>query len=67
MDYDELVHDKSPKELTLRLLDRLGGEATFEEILYHVSVLQKIHRGLQDVEKGNVISHEEMRDKLNSD
>ena len=59
--------DKSPKELTLTLLNRLGDEATFEEILYHVSVLQKIHRGLRDVDKGNVISHEEVRDKLTGD
>lgn len=42
------------------LLDRLPNESTLEDIQYHLHVYRKIQRGLEDIENGNVIPHEEV-------
>lgn len=52
------------KEEVRRLLDRLPDDVTFEDIQYHVYVLQKIAQGLEDVAAGRVISQEEMERKM---
>lgn len=52
------------KELVQGLLDRLPNDSTLEDIQYHLHVYQKIQRGLEDVENGNVIPHEEVVRRL---
>lgn len=54
----------SAKKTTLKLLERLDDDVTFEDIMYELHVLQKIERGLEDVEEGRVTSHEDVRDQL---
>lgn len=55
---------KSPKERTLALLNRLNDDVTFGDIQYGIYVLQKIQRGLKDIEEGRVVSHEEARRQI---
>jgi len=49
----------SIKDEVAHLLERLPEDSTLEDIQYHLYVLEKIHRGLEQVERGEVIPHEE--------
>ena len=42
------------------LLKRLPDDCTLEDVQYHLYVLQKIERGLKDVEEGRVHTQEEV-------
>lgn len=55
----------SAKQATLRLVERLDDDVSFEDIMYELYVLEKIQRGLKDAEEGRVVSHEEARQRLN--
>ncbi len=52
------------KQRVRELLDRLPDECSVEDVLYHLYVLQKIDRGLEDAEAGRTISHEEVAEEL---
>lgn len=54
----------SAKQATLRLLERLADDVTFEDIIYELYVLEKIRRGMKDAEEGRLVSHEEARQRL---
>jgi len=54
----------SPKKVVYKLLKELPENTSYEDIQYHLYVLQKIERGLKDVEEGRVYSHEEAKKKL---
>ncbi len=43
-----------------RLLSNLPEDCSYEDIQYHLYVLQKIEKGLMDDKKGNVYSQAEM-------
>jgi predicted transcriptional regulator len=49
----------SPKKATLKLLEQLDDDVTFEDIMHELHVLQKIERGLQDAENDRVTPHED--------
>lgn len=59
-----MPEDKTPKEITLELVDRLDDDVTFEEILYELHVVRKIHSGCQDAEDERVTGHEDVREEL---
>lgn len=48
------------------MLDTLPQDATLEDIQYHLYVIQKIERGLKDVEEGRVTPHDEVMKEVNS-
>jgi predicted transcriptional regulator len=48
------------KERVLQLVESLPDDISLEDIQYHVYVLQKIERGQQAIDKGEVIPHEEV-------
>lgn len=52
------------KQEVTRLLNNLPEECTFEDIQYHLYVMQKIENGLMDEKKGNVYSQEEIEQRL---
>jgi len=54
----------SPKKKISKLLKELPDDITYEDVQYHLYVLQKIERGLKDIESGNVYTHEEAKKKL---
>ncbi len=39
-------------------------DATFEDIQYHIYIQEKIERGMKDIEKGNVLSQEEIERRM---
>ena len=55
---------RTAKDEVRKILDRIPDEASFEDIQYHIYVREKIERGLQDVEKGKVISQEEVERRM---
>jgi hypothetical protein len=52
------------KETVRDLLDRLPDDCTLDDVLYHLHVIQAIDRGLEDVEAGRTISHEQVAKEL---
>ena len=50
----------TPKQEVEALLQRLPDDCTFEDIQYHLYVLEKIRRGLEDIEAGRVVPHDEV-------
>ena len=46
------------------ILEMLPEDASLEDIQYHIYVRQKIQQGLDDVEAGRVVSHEEVQRRL---
>ena len=54
----------SAKQATLRLVERLDDDVSFEDIIYELYVLEKIQRGMKDAEAGRVVSHAEAKERL---
>ena len=54
----------TPKEAARQLIDHLPDQASWDEIMYELYVKQKIEAGLQAVEEGRTIPHEEMKRRL---
>jgi predicted transcriptional regulator len=52
------------KDEVRALLDKLPDDASLSDIQYHIYVRQKIERGLEAIEKGNVIPHEEIEKRM---
>jgi len=55
---------QTTKQEVSNLLNRLPDDCTLEDIQYHLYVLQKIERGLKDVEEGRVYTQEEVEKKM---
>ncbi|KAB2832941.1 MAG: hypothetical protein F9K48_09485 [Candidatus Brocadia sp.] len=51
---------QTAKKEVSELLNRLPEDCSLEDIQYHLYVLQKIERGLKDVEEGRVYSQAEV-------
>lgn len=54
----------NPKQAVLEMVQGLPDDASLEDIQYHLFVLQKIERGLEDAEAGRVVSQEEMEKRF---
>jgi hypothetical protein len=54
----------NPKDDVISLLGKLPDDATFEDIQYHLYVLEKIKRGLERAEIEGGVSHEAARTRL---
>jgi len=55
---------QTTKQEVSDLLNRLPDDCTLEDVQYHLYVLQKIERGLKDVEEGRVYTQEEVEEKM---
>ena len=55
---------RTAKREVSRLLTRLPDNCSLEDIQYHLYVLQKIEKGLKDVEEGRVYTQEEVDKKM---
>ncbi len=51
---------QTAKQEISRLLTRLPDDCSIEDVQYHLYVLQKIERGIKDVEEGRVYTQEEV-------
>lgn len=54
----------STKQVLRELLDRLPDDVTFEDVQYHIYVLQMIHAGQADVDAGRLVPHEQVMNDL---
>ena len=52
------------KQKACEVISRMPDESTFEDIQYHLYVLQCIEQGEKDIENGRVLSHEEVESRL---
>ena len=54
----------STKEAALRLIERLPDDVSLEDIMYELYFRQRVDRGLQEIEEGALISHEDVKRSL---
>lgn len=54
----------SPKDEVGALLKKLPDDASFEDIQYHLYVLEKVGRGVDRAEAGGGIPHAEVKARL---
>jgi len=52
------------KQEVRSLLDKLPDDCTFEDVQYHLYVVEKIRRGIQRAENEGTISQEEVERRL---
>jgi predicted transcriptional regulator len=55
---------QNAKQEALDAIQRLPDNVDFEEIVYRLHVLNKVHRGLKYVEEGRVIPAEEIQREI---
>ncbi len=46
------------------LMNNLPDDCSFDDIQYHLYVMQKVRRGLADVKEGNVFTQTEMEERM---
>jgi predicted transcriptional regulator len=52
------------KEMAQKVISGLPEQATFDDIQYHLYVLECIERGEKEVEEGNVLTENEVRQRV---
>ena len=52
------------KEEILRLLEALPDDVTFEDVLERLIVLYDVQQGLEQLDRGEVIPHEEAKRRI---
>lgn len=55
---------ETAKEEVRRILDSLPDDATLEDIQYRIYVRQAIAAGLRDVDRGQVVTQEEVEQRM---
>jgi len=55
---------KTAKEEVRDLLEKLPDDASLDDIQYHIYVCQKIRKGLDAADRGEVISQEEAERRM---
>lgn len=48
------------KDEVRKVLDNLPDDASYEDIQYHIYVIQKVERGLKQIEEGRTVPHEDV-------
>jgi len=54
----------TPKAEVFSMLNTLPDSSSFEDIQYHLYVLEKVRRGLERAETEGVVSHENAKARL---
>jgi predicted transcriptional regulator len=55
---------QTAKQEALNAIQQLPDNVDLDEIVYRLYVINKIHQGMQDVEAGRTISHEELKRQI---
>ena len=58
---------KSVKEQAQKLVDNLSEDASWEDLMRQIYVLQAIEKGLEDSDAGRVVEVEEVRSRFGLD
>ena len=54
----------NPKDEVSSMLQKLQDDASYEDIQYHLYVLEKVKRGLERAETEGAVSHEDAKARL---
>ena len=54
-----------PKQATLKMLQNLKDDVSYEDIMYELYVLEKIHKAERQLDRGEFYTHDEVKKKLN--
>jgi hypothetical protein len=54
----------SPKDEVSSLLQKLPDDASFEDIQYHLYVLEKVRRGLERADAEGAIAHDAAKERF---
>lgn len=54
----------TPKTEVTSMLNSLPEDSSFEDIQYHLYVLEKVSRGIERADKEGAMSHEEAKKRL---
>jgi hypothetical protein len=54
----------TPKSEVAAMLDTLPEDSSFEDIQYHLYVLEKVKRGLERADAEGTLSHDQARQRL---
>ena len=54
----------SPKQAVLDLVRDLPEDASLEDIQYHLYVLQRVEKGLEEIERGKLVPEDEMEKRF---
>ena len=54
----------SPKQIALKMIEQMPADASLEDIIYELYFRQRVDRGLQELDAGQTISHEEVKRNL---
>ncbi len=52
------------KEEAQKIIQNLPDDCTYEDIQYHLYVVEKINNGIERAKKGEVSSHHEARERM---
>ena len=52
------------KEQILRMIAKLPDDVSFDKVIYHLDVLKSVEISLEQIARGEVITHEELEKKL---
>jgi hypothetical protein len=52
--------DENAKRTAIKMIEGLPEDASYEDIIYGLYVLEKVEAGIRDVEENGVIPHEEV-------
>ena len=55
----------TPKAEVTSMLEALPDDSSFEDIQYHLYVLEKVKRGIERAEAEGTVSHEDAKARLN--
>jgi predicted transcriptional regulator len=55
---------QSIKQTAIDALAKMPEQASIDEMMYRLYVIQKIEKGREDVKAGNVISHEDLKKEI---
>ena len=55
---------QTAKQAAKQIIDQVSDQASWDDIMYEFYVKQKIDKGLQAVEDGRTVSHEEAKRRL---
>jgi predicted transcriptional regulator len=56
--------DISPKQAALKMIEQMPADASLEDIMYELYFRQRVDRGLQELDAGETVSHEEVKQSL---
>jgi len=48
----------------MEIIDKLPEDCTIEDVQYSLYVHSKIDKGLKDIKEGNVITHDEVKERM---